>query len=231
AERARRARAAVLRLGRPAPQRPGQGPRRGHPPGQGRVRPRRHPAAAHRLPRGGVARGAAAGQPRALDRAAPRRGRGYFGQPRPRRPARRGPAFGCRRRGQHARPRQRHRQGHAMTPSTRAMPPAVLPAAVIAALVLGLPATPAFGQSAETAPAQPGFEACALVEVDADRLACYDRVAGREAANPARADAAAALARENRDAASEAEAAAGTPADRVRNAANDLFSSEPDDAL
>ena len=91
---------------------------------------------------------------------------------------------------------------------------------------------PAFAQSGTaTAPAQASIDACALVEVDVDRLACYDRVAGRGARDPSRADAAAAIARQNREAASEAEAAAATGAERVRSAANDLFASEPDDAL
>ncbi|HEY9540847.1 MAG TPA: phospholipase A [Luteimonas sp.] len=91
---------------------------------------------------------------------------------------------------------------------------------------------PAFAQSGtRTAPAQASIDACALVEVDADRLACYDRVAGRRTLDPAQADAAAALARRNREAASEAEAAAATAAERVRSAASDLFASEPDDAL
>src|SRR3546814_5496150 len=91
---------------------------------------------------------------------------------------------------------------------------------------------PAFAQSGtRTAPAQASIDACALVEVDADRLACYDRVAGRRTLDPAQADAAAALARRNREAASEAEAAAATGVERVRSAASDLFASEPDDAL
>jgi phospholipase A1 len=88
-------------------------------------------------------------------------------------------------------------------------------------------ASPAFAQSATST----SLDACALVEVDADRLACYDRVAGRHALDPARADAAAELARQNREAASEAEAAAATRGDRARGAASDLFASEPDDAI
>src|SRR3546814_19992935 len=73
-----------------------------------------------------------------------------------------------------------------------------------AVLMLGIAASgaPAFAQSGtRTAPAQASIDACALVEVDADRLACYDRVAGRRTPNPAQADAAAALARRNREAA------------------------------
>ncbi|GAA3919805.1 phospholipase A [Luteimonas lutimaris] len=111
-----------------------------------------------------------------------------------------------------------------MTPHRR-MPPAS-----IALLSLGL-AAPVFAQSADTAPTRASIDACTLVEIDADRLACYDRAAGRSAADPARADAAAALARENREAASEAEAAAATRGERARSAASDLFASEPDDAL
>src|SRR3546814_15435883 len=48
---------------------------------------------------------------------------------------------------------------------------------------------PAFAQSGtRTAPAQASIDACALVEVDADRLACSDRVAGRRPLDPAQAD-------------------------------------------
>ena len=101
----------------------------------------------------------------------------------------------------------------------------------IALLSLGLAATPAFAQSPEDAPEQGSVDACALVEVDADRQACYDRVAGRRTLDPAQADAAAALARQNREAASEAEAAAATTGERARGAASDLFASEPDDAI
>jgi phospholipase A1 len=102
----------------------------------------------------------------------------------------------------------------------------------IALLSLGLAATtPALAQSPEDAPEHASVNACALVEIDADRLACYDRVAGRRTLDPAQADAAAALARQNREAASEAEAAAATPVGRARGAANDLFASEPDDAI
>src|SRR3546814_13751951 len=75
------------------------------------------------------------------------------------------------------------------------MTPAQQAAAV---LMLGIAASgaPAFAQSGtRTAPAQASIDACALVEVDADRLACYDRVAGRRTPNPAQADAAAALPR------------------------------------
>ena len=105
-------------------------------------------------------------------------------------------------------------------------------AAALLALGIAGAAAPAFSQSATaTAPAGASIDACALVEVDADRLACYDRVAGRRARDPSRADAAAEIARRNREAASEAEAAAATGAERLRGAASDLFASEPDDAL
>src|SRR3546814_5910224 len=99
--------------------------------------------------------------------------------------ARRRPARGCRRHGQHA----RARQGRAMTPAQQ----------TAAMFLLGLAGAgaPAFAQSGtRTAPAQASIDACALVEVDADRLACYDRVAGRRTLDPAQADAAAALARQ-----------------------------------
>src|SRR5690606_33975174 len=146
------------------------------------------------------------------------RERRHLGQPRHRRPAGRGPARRCRRVRQHARPRQ----GNAMTASPGAA----------ALLTLGLAvAAPALAQSPEAAPQHGSLAACAQVEIDVDRLACYDRVAGRRTLGPARADAAAALARQNREAASQAEAAAATPAARARDAANDLFASEPDDAI
>jgi phospholipase A1 len=99
---------------------------------------------------------------------------------------------------------------------------ALLPACI--ALLAG----PAMAQSA---PPAGDIAACALIEIDADRLACYDRHAGRQARNPAEADAAAALAAENRKAAAQAEAAAATPAERARGTASDLFASEPDEAI
>src|SRR3546814_11759705 len=81
--------------------------------------------------------------------------------------------------GQHA----RARQGRAMTPAQQ----------TAAMFLLGLAGAgaPAFAQSGtRTAPAQARIDACALVGVAADRLACYDRVPERRTLDPAQADAA-----------------------------------------
>ncbi|HVI60039.1 MAG TPA: phospholipase A [Luteimonas sp.] len=80
-------------------------------------------------------------------------------------------------------------------------------------------------------PTDADVAACALIEIDVDRLACYDRHAGRKARSPAEADAAAALAEQNRKAAEQAEAAAASRSERARGAASDLFASEPDEAI
>src|SRR5690606_24667618 len=61
-----------------------------------------------------------------------------------------------------------------------------------ACLAAGLAMVPA-AAAAQDGPAT--FEACAAISTDAARLACYDAVAGREAPDPAQADAAADIAR------------------------------------
>jgi len=93
---------------------------------------------------------------------------------------------------------------------------------------LSLASAPAFAQS-ETASGK--VDACTAIEVDADRLACYDRQAGRHARDPKQADIAAAIAKQNREAASAAEAAGASRSDRALRATSDLFASEPEDAI
>jgi phospholipase A1 len=93
---------------------------------------------------------------------------------------------------------------------------------------LSLASAPVFAQS-ETASGK--LDACTAIEVDADRLACYDRQAGRRARDPDQADAAAAIAKQNREAANAAEAAGTSRSDRALRATGDLFASEPEDAI
>src|SRR5690606_37772982 len=64
----------------------------------------------------------------------------------------------------------------------------------IACLATGLVLS-AGGLRAQDGPAT--LEACAAIQTDVARLACYDAVAGREAPGPAQADAAAEAARES----------------------------------
>ena len=99
----------------------------------------------------------------------------------------------------------------------------------LSCLGLSLASTPLAAQV--VAPARGNIDACIAIEIDADRLACYDRQAGRQARDPTQADAAAALAEQNQRAASDAEAAAASRGDRARRAASDLFASEPEDAI
>ncbi len=75
------------------------------------------------------------------------------------------------------------------------------------------------------------IDACTAVEIDADRLACYDRRAGRQTRSPEQADAAAAQAKQVTQAADEAQAAGLPPVERARRSASDLFASEPDAAI
>jgi len=66
-------------------------------------------------------------------------------------------------------------------------------------------------------------ERCVAIESSAERLACYDAAAGRGARSAREADAAAELARQQRDAAAEAEAAALPPRERAQRTVSDLF--------
>jgi phospholipase A1/A2 len=93
---------------------------------------------------------------------------------------------------------------------------------------MSLACTPVFAQAS---PATGSIDACTAIEVDADRLACYDRQAGRHARDPNQADVAADLAKQNRKAASDADASAASTSERARRAAGDLFASEPEDAI
>ena len=88
-----------------------------------------------------------------------------------------------------------------------------------------LPTVPARAQAGSP------VNACTAIESDADRLACYDKRAGRDVRNPQQADAAAAMAKQNSRTASEAEAAGLPASERARQSANDLFASEPDAAI
>lgn len=79
-------------------------------------------------------------------------------------------------------------------------------------------------------PSNGRIDACTSVEIDADRLACYDRSAGRTSLTPAVADAAAANAHEQKKADDTAENAGLPPQERARKAVSDLFAAEPQDA-
>jgi phospholipase A1 len=83
-------------------------------------------------------------------------------------------------------------------------------------------------------PIRGSFEACAAIEIDADRLACYDAAAARPTRNPEVADAAAADAEQAKQAAADAEATVLPRSERARRAVGDLFGNEPtpvDDAI
>ena len=72
----------------------------------------------------------------------------------------------------------------------------LLPAALLAAMPYAHAQDPAVPGAAPSAPAT--VEACAAVEQDAQRLACFDAMTGRESRRPEQADTAAAVARELR---------------------------------
>lgn len=99
--------------------------------------------------------------------------------------------------------------------------------AILLLVILSSIGVPAMAQDATPK----DLQACAALEIDAERLACYDRAMDRGAGDPRRADAAAELARQNMRAASEAEAAAASRGDRATRMVGDLFTSEPDDAI
>lgn len=96
----------------------------------------------------------------------------------------------------------------------------------------GLLALPASAQDAIVpTPTAGSIDACASVESDADRLACYDSAAGRSSRVPAVADAAAANAEEKK----KADAAVGKAnlplVEQARRTVGDLFVSQPEDAV
>ena len=105
--------------------------------------------------------------------------------------------------------------------------------ALFTALALASPSLPLAAQEAAPTPASP--EACALVDTDAARLACYDKLFGHTRGVTIAADAAAVAAqqarREERLAARSAEADA--PAtQRARQRLGELFKSDGhEDAL
>lgn len=72
----------------------------------------------------------------------------------------------------------------------------MLPAALLAVMPFAHAQEPAVPSSAPTAPAT--LDACVAVEQDAQRLACFDSMTGRESRTPDQADTAAAVARELR---------------------------------
>jgi phospholipase A1 len=80
---------------------------------------------------------------------------------------------------------------------------------------------------AQTAPVVGDVNACTAIENDATRLACYDAATGRKTLSPAQADAAAEVARQQREAASDAERTALSRGERAKRAFSDLYTSEP----
>ena len=86
---------------------------------------------------------------------------------------------------------------------------------LLASAVAAIAAPAAFAQQAD-------ITACMAVEIDRDRLACYDAAAHREAPTAAAADAAAAQAKQELKALDQAD---------PRGSHSDLYSSEPDDAI
>ena len=87
--------------------------------------------------------------------------------------------------------------------------------AILASALAAIVAPRAFAQQA-------GIAACTAIEIDKDRLACYDAVARRQAATTAEADAAAEQAKQRLKALDE---------DDARGSRSDLYASEPDEAI
>jgi phospholipase A1 len=80
-------------------------------------------------------------------------------------------------------------------------------------------------------PSSGDLSACAAIEANADRLACYDHAMGRAARDPALADAEAADAK-RKEQAIKADARTALPAaERAKRAVGDLFNAEPEDAI
>lgn len=88
---------------------------------------------------------------------------------------------------------------------------------LVACATLLCAAAPAFAQQIDIRPAD--VTACAAIENDKDRLACYDSAAHRQAPSPASADAAASAAKQQLDALDNTH-----PAERR----SDLYAAEPD---
>ena len=95
----------------------------------------------------------------------------------------------------------------------------------IACLATGI-ALSAGGLRAQDGP--PTMEACAAIQTDVARLACYDEVAGRQAPGPAQADAAAEAARESLDNQATPETNA-TRRERARQGIQGLFAFDSTD--
>jgi phospholipase A1 len=97
-------------------------------------------------------------------------------------------------------------------------------AMTVATLAITSLAGPAFSRDPSSLVTPP--EACAALNVDVDRLACYDRAFQRRPDDPLRADAEALQARQAMDQAAERERANLSRRERARLAANDLFKSD-----
>jgi phospholipase A1 len=77
--------------------------------------------------------------------------------------------------------------------------------------------------------ARTAIDACIAIEVDATRLACYDKAAGRQSRNPQQADAVADSARQYRKSvAAPAESDALPKTERARRALSNLFDNDSD---
>jgi phospholipase A1 len=77
--------------------------------------------------------------------------------------------------------------------------------------------------------ARTAIDACIAIEIDATRLACYDKAAGRQSRNPQQADAVADSARQYRKSvAAPAESDALPKTERARRALSNLFDNDSD---